>query len=169
MGGGTWRPSPLHAQELAATSIKGAGARVIYAFSPWFTFEGEAIGAVTGDASFEGARRSASLFRVQVGGALRFGMDGLIPVVRGGVGLQLGTLDTMGTESEFTAGAIFSVGIGLDYRFTDSLVGGIGTSFTGPLAPFTGDAPTGSIEAGIQLGYRWKPPPQKVSSERKRL
>jgi hypothetical protein len=159
VGGAIWLPSPMDTDELAATSVQGLGMRATYGFTTALAFEGEIVGARTGEASFDGGMsRSASLMRVQVGGALRFG-EKIVPLVRLGVGLQVGMTEAQmpdSAESAFAASVPFTVGIGVDYRLGSTLLLGIGATATGALQG-SNDASKLGIEAGMHLGYSWRP------------
>jgi hypothetical protein len=166
--GAVWLGDGAGLDKSDATSLKGLGVRAQYAFNRYIAVEGEALGASTGTARFEGVTydgmqgdltRSASLGRVQFGGVLRLGKQ-IVPLLRLGVGLQgashRGTLTTATGEAPgpdaFEFDTIFFYGTGLDIRLGDHFRAGI--TLSGVQRFSSGFQ---AIEAGIHLGYAWKP------------
>jgi hypothetical protein len=165
IGGAMWLPNPANADELAAARVSGLGIRVSYGINRMLAFEADVLGMSAGEATFDDdSARSASLARIQIGGVLQFGQESVIPSVRAAAGLQFGTLEAgmpTGTDNVFTASLVYNLGIGLDYRFTEHLIGGIRAS-AGRATALDSGGPGGSIEAGIHLGYSWNPSRRKT-------
>ena len=168
--GAMWLGDGTGLDQSDATSIQGLGVRMMYGITPMIAVEGELMGAGSGDVFFADVTwndmqgdltRRAALGRIQFGGVLRFGKQ-YIPMLRMGVGLQganhSGTLATAtGDEpgpGAFEWNTFATFGTGLDVRF-GSFVAGIALAVITPWGDY--DLYRRTIEAGIHLGYAWKP------------
>lgn len=169
VAGGIWLPDGLGQGRLDPTSLTGFGARVTYGFNRFLGFEAEVIGAGTGEARFgdtglNGMQgdllRSASLGRVQAGPVVRFGRK-TVPFMRIGVGAQgasigsrflVGGNEAPGPDSAFDFDGLWYFGGGVDFRIGEHFVAGFGAAFEQ-----MANSGVRSIEAGIHVGYGWKP------------
>lgn len=169
VAGGIWLQESQTEGRLDATSMTGLGARVTYAYNRHLAVEGEALGASTGNArfanaSFDGMQgellRSATLGRVQAGGVLRLGRQ-IIPLLRVGLGAQVSSIDSRfvidGSEAPGPGHAydfdpLWYLGAGMELRPTEHLVAGF-TLTTEKMA----SSASRTLEAGIHIGYGWKP------------
>jgi hypothetical protein len=170
LGGGIWLANPQNDKDLDPTSVKGLGVRVAYHMFKPLSIEVDVVGASSGESRFEGVDfngqqgdllRNAKLGRVSFGGALRMSSGPYIPVLRLGLGLQgashtaeleVGGVRMPGPEVGFEFDALWYFGGGLDLRLGDSFVLGAALSFDKLVS-----GPSRSFEAGVHLGYSWKP------------
>ena len=161
-GGAFWVPNGLEegqGRNTAATTFWGLGIRLLKGFSQSLAFEAEASGGRTGEVAFDledgELKRSAKFGRIHIGVALRFSADKVIPTARAGIGVQATTYDseTAGTKPddglEFS-GLLGVFGGGVDYRFSEHLIGGVALSLVAA-------EEIQSFEAGVRLGYGWNP------------
>jgi hypothetical protein len=147
---------------LGATSIGGLGLHVSKGINSLFAFEAGITAATTGRATFAtsdtGALldRRATLARLQLGGAMRFG-GRIAPLARAFVGLQTANLTTgFATndgatpvrESAIEFDALFGVGVEVTIRLTDHIL--VGPNLSGI---FAAKGPYRALEAGIRVGY----------------
>lgn len=156
-----WLPNGLEGdgRERKPATFVGAGVRVTKGVSELLAFEAEVSGGNTGEATFtvegEELRRSSTFGRVRVGAALRFGYEGVIPTARAGIGLQgIGyNSETTGTKPDDAiefSGLLGFFGGGVDYRFSEHVIGGVGFSLVAA-------EEIQAFEAGVRLGYGWNP------------
>lgn len=173
--GAIWLGDGTGLEQSAATSLKGLGVHMTYALTRMFAVEGEIIGATTGNATFDDIlysgmqgdlARSAILGRMQFGGVLRLGEKTYIPLLRMGVGLQgashsgaltTATGDAPGPDIGFSFDALWHFGTGVDLRLSKHFVAGIGLSAVVVAKSLAAVGLSGSVEAGIHLGYAWPP------------
>ena len=161
-GGAFWVPNGLEegqGRNTAATTFWGLGIRLLKGFSQSLAFEAEASGGRTGEVAFDledgELKRSAKFGRIHIGVALRFSADKVIPTARAGIGVQATTYDseTAGTKPddglEFS-GLLGVFGGGVDYRFSEHLIGGVALSLVAA-------EEIQSFEASVRLGYGWNP------------
>jgi hypothetical protein len=169
MFGGIWLANPQD-KDLDATSVKGLGARVTCGINRHVAFEADVVGASSGESRFEGVDfngqqgdffRSTKLGRVTLGGVLRMGMRRYIPVARVGLGLkgashnaelEVGGVRMAGPEVGFELNPLWFFGAGVDTRLGSHIVAGVGLS----VEQLVGSS-SRSLEAGVHLGYSWKP------------
>lgn len=173
--GVTWLANPLDEKASDATSVKGFGVRASFGFNRFLAVEGELIGASTGEARFEDVTyenmqgeltRRASLGRAQIGGVLRLGTE-TIPTIRLGAGLQGASHDARlvaasgsvpGPETPFEVSTMLNFGAGLDVRLGEHVLAGLGVAVSRISGVFGAEGTrTTTIEAGIHLGYFWRP------------
>jgi hypothetical protein len=103
---------------------------------------------------------------VSFGGVIRMGVRRYIPVVRVGLGLQgashnaefeVGGVRMAGPDVGFEVDGLLTFGSGIDVRLGGSFVAGIGVSAVLVAKNLGENGVAGSIEAGVHLGYSWKP------------
>lgn len=166
MAGGIWLPQSQTENRLDATSMSGLGAQITYAFNRNWLVETSVTGASTGEAHFDNVSfngmqgellRGGWLGRVRIGGALRFGRK-VMPIVRAGASVRLTSIDARflvddsevpGPESEVLVDGLWYMGSGVDVRLGEHVVAGLAASYEHGAAR--------AIEAGIHVGYSWKP------------
>jgi hypothetical protein len=175
--GGIWLANPLDKEEIDPTTVKGLGVRIAYELSPRLLFEADLVAASTGESRFDEATyngiqgdlvRRATLGRLSLGGMLRLGVPRgrFDPVVRLGLGLQganhtaeleVGGVRMAGPDVGFEVSTLFLFGGGLDIRLGENFTAGFIFSATNRLNNLSGEGIRGSLEAGVHLGYSWKP------------
>ena len=141
-----------------------------YGFTEHLHFEGEAMGASSGEARFESAMfdgregtliRTATVGRIVGGALLRFRTEKYLPYVRLGVGLQGTSYDSRftvsgveaeGPGSSFDIDGLWYFGLGMDVHWGVSVVAGLAVS-----SDYLISSNSRSLQAGIHLGYTWHP------------
>ena len=174
VGGAFWVVDGLATEDLAATRFTGLAVRYSKGLSMLFAFEAELVGARTRTACFEDITiegkqgdllRSATVGRVQVGGALRFGGATILPLARIGLGLHAASYTTEfiaepmqmngpepSPESSTEYIGLVALGGGLDIRVTDDVLIGATAS-----ALLQGTEKLRTFELGLHLSYGWLP------------
>jgi hypothetical protein len=170
LAGFLWLANPLETEKLDATSVIGLGVRFTYSVMSFLFFEAAAVGARSGesrfaDVMFDGVQgdllRSAKLGRMQGGFLMYFSDSSYRPFIRAGLGLQgashtaeleVGGVRMPGPEVGFELNPLWFFGAGVDMRLGSHIVAGVGLS----IEQLVGSS-SRSIEAGVHLGYSWKP------------
>ena len=141
------RVEPTHTD---FTSITGIGARAVYGFSDNFSVVGTLAVLSTGEAEFEGGTTiEATIVRAFVGDGIQFG-ETYVPYVPVGIGGRISDYDSEDdSNSGIRVDDLFAVVGGVDAWLSDSLVIGLSLGYLG--------GENISLEAGLHLGFAWKP------------
>lgn len=167
LGGGVWLPDGAGMGRLEMTSVTGLTVAFQKGYENGLALEIEATGGRTGEARFSSVTwegedgdimRTASIGRLQAGGALRFG-DKYMTALRAGIGVQGVSYDsnfagTSGTRTgpgnSFEIGFAVYVGGAFSARFNENWALGISGAFTEAFSVHAR-----ALEMGLHIRYGW--------------